>query len=160
MTNTLLVPIHLDALYLPKDTSVLEEMTDYSKLPYYQGRELVNRGSAYLSETVLSKPFKQTNLTLKAGIHLHWALPDALTNGTVREGDEDRRIKFPLVPNCWLIIRRGGNKPEKKWVVESDYLYAENETPEDTINILYHPASNESRSYRFLGRKLELGEWR
>jgi len=158
MTNTLLVPIHLDALYLPKDTSVLEEMTDYTNLPYYQGRELVNRGSAYLSETVLSKPFKQTNLTLKAGIHLHWALPDALTNGIAREGEEG--ITFPLVPNRWLIIRRGGNKPEKKWVVESDYLYAENETPEDTINILYHPGSNESRPYRFLGRKLELGEWR
>jgi hypothetical protein len=33
--TTLLVPVYLDALYLPTKTNVLEEMTDYSKLPYY-----------------------------------------------------------------------------------------------------------------------------
>lgn len=32
--------------------------------------------------------------------------------------------------------------------------------PEDTINILYDPATNEYQPYRFLGRKLELGAWR
>jgi hypothetical protein len=70
MTNTLLVPIHLDALYLPKDTSVLEEMTDYSKLPYRsKSGNVINREYAYLSETVLSPPFENLNLTLKAGIH-------------------------------------------------------------------------------------------
>jgi hypothetical protein len=36
----------------------------------------------------------------------------------------------------------------------------ENDTPEDTINILYYPATNECQPYRFLGRKLELGQWR
>ncbi len=156
MTNSLLVPIYLDALYLPTETQVLEEMTDYSELPYYKGAELVKRDRAYLSETVLSRPFKQTNLTLKAGIHLHWSLPDALTNGIVRDGDPDPRIKFPLVPNRWLIIRRGGNKQEKIWVVESDYLYPEGVTQADAINILHQPANNEYQPYRFLGRKLEL----
>lgn len=34
MTNYLLVPIHLDALCLNEQKAVIEEMTDYSKLPY------------------------------------------------------------------------------------------------------------------------------
>lgn len=156
MTNTLLVPIHIDALYLPTDTSVMEEMTDYSKLPYRDRvGNVTNREYAYLSETVLSPPFENLNLTLKAGIHLHWAMPDALTNGMAKADG----ITFPLVPNRWLIIRRGGNKPEKQWVVESDYLYSEGETPPDTINILHHPGSGEYQPFRFLGRKWELAQW-
>lgn len=39
-------------------------------------------------------------------------------------------------------------------------MYPEGATPEDTINILYYPVTNEYRPYRFLGRKLELGAWR
>ncbi|MBE9243844.1 hypothetical protein IQ223_04585 [Microcystis aeruginosa LEGE 00239] len=156
--TTLLVPVYLDALYLPTKTNVLEEMTDYSKLPYYKDTELQKRGKAYISETVLTVPFTQPQLSLKAGIHLHWSLPDALTNGIARDGEQG--ITFPLVPNRWLIIRRGSNIAEKKWVVESDYLYPEGATPEDTINILYYPVTSEYRPYRFLGRKLELGAWR
>lgn len=162
MSNTLLVPIALDALYLDKNKSVLSEMTDYSKLPYNysSGGESVNpnRGKGYLSETVLSPPFTNLNLTLPKGIHLHWSLPEALTTG-IAESDG---ITFPLVPNRWLIIRRGGGKPEKQWVVESDYLYPEihadaRDIPANTINILHQPASGESAPFRFLGRKWELG---
>jgi len=69
MVNTLLVPIHLDALYLPAKTSVMEEMTDYSKLSYRNKiGHVINYDAAYLSETVLSPPFANPNLTLKAGI--------------------------------------------------------------------------------------------
>lgn len=160
MVNTLLIPIHLDALCLPADTSVMEEMTDYSKLPYLNKTGgTTNPDSAYLSETALSPPFGNPNLTLKAGIHLHWALPDALTTGKA----EADGITFPVVPNRWLIVRRGGNKPEKQWVVESDYLYpesAEGETPPDAINILHNPGTGEFQPFRFLGRKLELSQWR
>jgi hypothetical protein len=88
MVNTLLLPIHLDALYLPAKTSVMEEMTNYSKLPYRKKTSGVdNSNYAYLSETVLSPPFENPNLTLKAGIHLHWALPDALTIGKASRWD-------------------------------------------------------------------------
>jgi hypothetical protein len=120
MTNTLLVPIHLDALYLRTDTSVMEEMTDYSKLPYRDQKSNVkNNDKAYISSSVLSPPFENLNLRLKAGIHLHWAMPDALTNGIAKADG----ITFPLVPNRWLIMRSGGNKNPQQWVVESDYLY-------------------------------------
>lgn len=156
MTNTLLVPIHLDALYLHTNTAVMEEMTNYSKLPYRKPGSMVNREAAYLSETVLSPPFPNLNLTLKAGIHLHWILPDALMTGKA----ESDGITFPHVPNRWLIVRRGGNKAEKQWVVVSDYLYAEGETPTDAINILYQPSSGEYQPFRYLGCKWELNQWR
>jgi len=167
MTNTLLVPIHLDALYLRTNTSVMEEMTDYRNLPYFDSSTfLQNSDKAYISSSVLSPPFENLNLTLKAGIHLHWAMPDALTNGIAKADG----ITFPLVPNRWLIMRSGGNKDPQQWVVESDYLYPENSNPsnkEEHTNILHHPdrtnpdiTKREYQPFRFLGRKLELKEWR
>lgn len=158
MTNILLVPTHLDALYLNREEAVVEEMTDYSKLPYFDGQQQQNNDKPYISDTVLSPPFENLNLNLKAGIHLHWALPDALTRGKVAE---DSSIQFPLVPNRWLIQRRGGGLPDKQWVVESDYLYADGEEPEDTINILHEPTGEDGdrAPFRYLGRKLELSQW-
>ncbi|HBE33110.1 MAG TPA: hypothetical protein DD990_17790, partial [Cyanobacteria bacterium UBA11368] len=160
MTNALLVPIHLDALYLPADTSVLEEMTDYRNLPYFDKANILkNSDKAYISSSVLSPPFENLNLKLKAGIHLHWSLPDALTNGIAKADG----ITFPLVPNRWLIVRRGGNKGEKQWVVESDYLYPDGvDRLTEPINILHHPDSKkkEYQPFRFLGRKWELEQWR
>ncbi len=158
MTNILLVPIHLDGLYLKQLEAVVEEMTDYSKLPYFDGQQQRNNDNPYISDTVLSPPFEQPNLNLKPGIHLHWALPDGLTQGIVLE---DGSMEFPLVPNRWLIRRSGGGLPDKQWVVESDYLYADGEEPEDTINILHHPTGEDGdrRPFRYLGRNLELSQW-
>ncbi len=162
MVNTLLVPIHLDALYVPTSTtSVLEEMTDYRNLPYFEkGKNLKNSEKAYISNSVLSPPFENLNLSLKAGIHLHWAMPDALTNGIASSDG----ITFPLVPNRWLIVRRGGNKGDQQWVIESDYLYPDGvvRLPEQPINILHHPDRNQTeyQPFRLLGRKWELTEWR
>ena len=75
----LLVPIHLDALVITKDLYVLGSMADFSRLPYFNGSRDVHPDTAYLSEEILSHPFRSQDLPLKPGIHLHWALPDALT---------------------------------------------------------------------------------
>lgn len=56
------------------------------------------------------------------GIYLHWKLPAALRHGT-QQADGD--IKFPLVPNRWLVIRYSGALEKRvatAWVVESDFL--------------------------------------
>ncbi len=166
--SVFLVPIHLDALVLSKEESVVEEMTDYTKLPYFNKRHSPqNIRNSYLGDTVLSPPFENPNLTLDAGVHLHWALPEGLTRGVSKEDG----IEFPLVPNRWLIIRSGGNQKDKQWVVESDYLYPEGkEWAYGTVNILHEPDKgideyqpdkgiDEYQPFRFLGRKLELSEW-
>ncbi|WP_293116339.1 hypothetical protein [Moorena sp. SIO4G3] len=48
---------------------------------YFDGTLDVNPNIANISEEIVSQPFQNQNLYLKAGIHLHWALPDALTKG-------------------------------------------------------------------------------
>src|SRR4028118_26247 len=79
MSNILMVPIHLDALFLKNDKLVVDPMADPTRLPYFNGERDVNPNVANISEEVVTQPFQNKNFYLKAGIHLHWALPDALT---------------------------------------------------------------------------------
>src|ERR1700761_2812357 len=49
-------------------------------------------------------PFNR-DATLEAGIHVHWALPDALTAATVIQGKGTKELVFPAVPDLWLVVR-------------------------------------------------------
>lgn len=168
MSSVLFVPIHLDALVLSHDRSVVDATTDFRRLPYFDGNRDVNTNTAYISEEVVSQPFQNQNLHLAAGIHLHWALPDALTKGTQTNG----HTSFPAVPNRWLVTRSQNQRDEpgearwtvkKQWIVESDYIYPEGEgesagavaIPQtiDAANGRYHP-------YRYLARAMTLDVWR
>ncbi len=163
MTTLLAVPIHLDALYLPKARYVTEPMADFTRLPYFDaelGRD-INPDTPYLSEAILSKPFQDQRLRLKAGIHLHWSLPDALTQAQ----HKGNVTTFPTVPNRWLISRsrQGGDQsfnPEKQWVVESDFLSEDNP---GSINYPSFPEQMSStisgRPFRYLGRRIPLESW-
>jgi hypothetical protein len=163
MAEILMVPIQLDALYLKRDRSVVETMADFSRLPYCDGNRDINPDVANLSEEILSQPFEDRGLQLKAGVHLHWALPDALTRGyqprNASGNESERSIIFPRVPNRWLVTRTdaGGRR---QWVVESDYLHPAggNRQP----NAISYPYASKSppQPYRYLGRKLPLAEWK
>ncbi|NEQ65138.1 MAG: hypothetical protein F6K21_06495 [Symploca sp. SIO2D2] len=92
----------------------------------------VNGDHTFLSDTVFRGPnpsFSGENdtWTPPAGLHLHWALPDALTTQRV-DPKSDGKSRFPQVPNRWLIVlstKESGSWTQKtSWVVESDYLYA------------------------------------
>ncbi len=117
MTTILMAPIHLDALFLQRDQAMQDAMADFTRLPYFDGTRDVNSDIAYISEEIVTHPFQIPNLRLGAGVHLHWALPDALTHGTHTDGS----TAFPLVPNRWL-VSRNQNGAVTQWVVESDYL--------------------------------------
>jgi len=115
----LMVPIRLNALYVKgEELSVVEQGAHFPSLPYFEKtfKEEINCETANISESIVSQPFQNKNLRLGHGIHLHWALPDALTRG-------DSGLNFPEVPNRWLITRRKNGTVEKQWVVESDYLF-------------------------------------
>ena len=94
MSNILLVPVHLDALCLKTDLSVVEAKVDFSRLPYWDGKREINHDVANISEELLARPFEDRGLQLKAGVHLHWALPDALTKGEI----EGKRHELPGCP--------------------------------------------------------------
>lgn len=158
-----MVPVHLDALYLESETSVIEAMADFSRLPYNDGTRDVNSEIANISEELVSQPFQNDNLRLKPGVHLHWALPDALTKGT----QTAKGTVFPAAPNRWLITRRiqqqGRYVADNQWVVESDYLYREGVGGQaGGVNIPYAPdaARGERQPFRYLGRNLPLDTWR
>jgi hypothetical protein len=82
MTAVLAVPVRLDALFLEQDRVILPPTADFSKLPYRTSHGDVNPDVAWLSEEIVPHPFEGPNFVLKAGLHLHWALPDSFLRGT------------------------------------------------------------------------------
>jgi hypothetical protein len=81
MHQAVMVPVHADVLVLRHDTPVLEPMADFSRLPHATPAGDANADVAYVSEEILSCPFEDNGHMLRAGVHLHWSLPDALTRG-------------------------------------------------------------------------------
>src|SRR5689334_1087043 len=104
MSPYLVVPIRLDALVLEHDQLVAEASAEYARQPYTDGFQDYGTDVANLGEEILSRPFQNQNLLLRRGVHLHWALPDALTRARGADGP----AAFPSVPNRWLVLRSGG----------------------------------------------------
>jgi len=148
--NIVMIPVHLDALFLSHDQLVTEAKADFSRLPYNDGQEDINPDTVNISESVLSKPFQNQNLNLRSGIHLHWALPDGLTKGAAGGTADD----YPAVPNRWLVARKENGTITKQWVVESDYLHSEG--AENTYGSIAYPIDTPSgQPFRYMGRQLE-----
>lgn len=157
MSNQLsMIPIHLDGFFLQRETLVTEAFADFSRLPFSSSEGDYHPDTANISEAILSLPFQNQNLNLKRGMHLHWALPDALTQGGAGGTADD----YPAVPNRWLITRRKYGALQKQWVVESDYLHAGRDNPYQSIAFpVDTQASATDQPYRYLGRQLEANGW-
>lgn len=117
MSEKILVPIKIEALVVDKITA---KDTAYNWKNFYIDYEgLYTRLGTALEPGDL-KELNRGGFCEK-GVHLHWALPAALTNGIQKEG----KALFPTVPNRWLVIRTHlvNNQPViKKWLLESDYI--------------------------------------
>ncbi|WP_328477691.1 hypothetical protein OHS71_06430 [Streptomyces sp. NBC_00377] len=148
----LVVPVHLDALCLAGDLDVRGPDNDFSRLPYRDPATGLdqNEDLPYVSEIMVRTPFQDEDFRLRAGIHLHWALPDGLTRMVQRE---DGTTAVPAVPNRWLVTRSRDGRVEEEWVVESDYL------SDDNPAAVRYPVPGPGRPYRRLGRKLPLDVW-
>jgi hypothetical protein len=163
-TNTpaapgLIVPINVAALCVGNDTQPIFEQTpyDFTQLPTSDDTEIPN-----ISETVMTGD----NVNLKPGIHLHWALPDALTHGVDQEGTG--AMTFPPIPDRWLVTRIYTNlsnpaKPTneiKSWVVESNYLSTSNPDPQrESITVPYLSNEPGAQPYRYMGRVSDYEDW-
>lgn len=174
----LLIPLHLDAFYLPHGRSAITPLADFSRLPYTNGEQDLNPDIAPLSEEILSQPFQDRSLYLPPGTHLHWALPDGLTNGVHIRRDTDGRanpvngvlvgqdLVFPFVPDRWLVTRSDSDG-RQQWVVESNYLHPPAESPLDAtseatsppaITYPYHDGTH-PQPFRYLGRAVPWADW-
>ena len=128
MSRYLMVPVQLDGLYVAgEETTAVRQSPYFERQPYNETamKQPFNSDIANVSESLLSVPFQSQTVRLSHGIHLHWAMPDALTRG-------DSQLNFPAVPERWLVTRKrleqstGLWKKDQQWVVESNYLYPPN----------------------------------
>lgn len=151
-----MIPMRVVALRLNAPSSMHGAMADFSRLPFVGREGDVNSNAAYLSETVVSPPFDHS-LTLPAGVHLHWFLPDAMAQSRDTRDASDETFEFPAVPTAWHVVREVEGKPElrKAWVVESDYLH-DVETRPDSNSICFPITPGAAQKYgapfRHMGR--------
>lgn len=108
-----------------------------------------------LGSSITPHAFTEYQRCLKAGVHLHFILPDAFKHGTVKEGE----YVFPTVPNRYVITRMyeaDGNIQVKCFIVESDFLRSALDPDEDDEDYTVIPyLDGSSHPYRFMGRRYE-----
>lgn len=159
--RALVVPVRVDALTVAepgaepdaRPTVTAGPLADFSRLPFHDGRRDVNPGRPHLGETVADTPFEEGSAWPAPGVHLHWALPGALTRGRHRPGAD---VEFPNAPNRWLV-----GAPDGWWVVESDYLHPEGvDAAASAISYLMPVAERVRAPFRYVGRQVRLDEWR
>ncbi len=133
MTDTaLIVPIDVTALVVGKpDLAAVNGFAavaaNFAMLPHAQAP------GPYLADPLLPRPFDSVSSqdALRAGIHLHWALPDAIARGTTSGVG---KVIFNQAPNLWMVTRvatqeGSGTTVQTAWVIEGDYLW----DPETTV---------------------------
>ena len=103
----LTVPIHVDALALGRRRQVLPPDADFGLLPRTGPETDLNPGRAWLSEEIAPEPFGEDRVTLEAGVHLHWALPDVYHKGRSHGAFAQFRIPHEILP-----VLDGGALPD------------------------------------------------
>jgi len=111
------------------------------------------------------------------GVHLHWALPDALTRGRQKQPANPQAPRgapeFPPIPNRWMVQRisqkpRSNSAPAtspgspleisvRAWVVESDYLYGA-QKPEE-VDAVTFPRPDEYALFDYVGKSFAYANW-
>lgn len=162
-TRTLIAPIKVYAVYQEEDRAVVGPEMDFESLPYFDrtaGLDM-NPDVPYLAESVIPRPFADTDFLLRQGVHLQWDFPRFLRR--TRHG-ANSAIEFPPVPTRWLVSRFAADSstPDRQWIVESDALlddlqgaaiYDMAQTSVET-NIY-----SGDRPYTYMGRTALLDEW-
>src|SRR3954470_4591271 len=107
----LVVPIDVEALCvnsqpIPNGLGFMPAVTSFDRLPY-AGQ---SSPSPFLGERAMAQPFNGGTSVGQPGIHLHWAMPDALMHGErkVDSGGKPVRrapIHFGKLPDRWLVTR-------------------------------------------------------
>jgi hypothetical protein len=151
----LVVPIDLKALCIGSDPGA-----EFNQAPYNFEKL---KSPPYLSET--AELVGKTNM--QRGVHLHWALPDAINQGVQ---NKDGTI-FHSIPDRWLITRvisneKSGSAPTfERWLLESNFTDVEDpnmQSGRKSVTSPYNPYNNEGTlgtPWRYLGRVLPLQDW-
>ncbi|MEJ8853001.1 hypothetical protein WKW79_00385 [Variovorax robiniae] len=119
----LLVPIDVQALYIEPGNA--EKMV---RLPMLVAG--ANGVGVSNPEDGMPDPFTE-GTPREPGVHLHWAMPDALLRGTFAQRDSGsaNRLQLPLLPDRWVVLRillpaGGTDAVMTGWVLEADRAIA------------------------------------
>jgi hypothetical protein len=117
----LVVPVDIVAFCVSESDSINGTPSFSGATINYAALNQTN-ANAYLGASATRPLTFEALKPLEAGVHLHWALPDALIKGKV---DDSTPLSFPVVPNRWLVTRfaiDGQTITPTSFVVESDGL--------------------------------------
>jgi hypothetical protein len=121
--HRLLVPIDVQALYVQEGTK--EKMVSLPMLVAGAGGHGVED-----PEDGLPDPFSE-GAPRPPGVHLHWAMPDALLRGRLEQRTDGapNRLGLPVLPDRWTVLRillpRGAREVVVTgWVLEADRAIA------------------------------------
>jgi hypothetical protein len=121
--HRLLVPIDVQALYV--QTGNTEQMVRLPMLVAGPNGQVVTD-----PEDGMPDPFANGQMR-PPGVHLHWAMPDALLRGTLdqRADGAANRLSLPLLPDRWVVLRLllpigGKDATITGWVIEADRAVA------------------------------------
>lgn len=112
--SRVLVPIDVQALYVPEN-----DPERYVRLPF----ALTTPDDG--PPEPMPAPF-DPGVTRPPGVHLHWALPDALLRGTLEDRrGQPNRLDLPPLPDRWVVLRLVAPRDAlivhvSGWVIESD----------------------------------------
>lgn len=176
----LFVPINVEAFCVNAKMQACQffpPLTHLEDLPYAGDGYQYTR--PFLSESVISKPLHAEALDPQDhGVHLHWAMPDALMHGEQEASEAKPRlagkqssgaVRFPRLPDRWLVTRTqlsgSGAGQAQEWVVDSRVLSDKIDT--GNRGSIAVPWGNDNPSgmkygekpFRFLGRTLPLAQW-
>lgn len=153
MQKVLLVPIQVNVTLETQGSFIIEPQTDFSKLPHRlkdsQGYRDINSNHPYTAASVATQPFQGQQFFLRKGVHLHWVLPEAYRQSTIKNGEwQDRKA-----PNRWLVSKteKATQKVMGQWVVESDYLFPDGQNKNGVASCILNPTEGQ-KPYRFMGR--------
>ena len=155
MSEYLLVPTNIQAFLVGKPSA--DKLYDLVLVPRDED-ELLD----WYFESRNFFAFDQQSKTkpLERGIHLHWALPSALTCSRHYRRDNRDVHEQPFIPNRWLVVRMWRSKENqdissKAWVIESDFL-SDKSQPDSTAFLIQSP----SLEVKFAGHKTPLETWK
>lgn len=174
--TALVVPIRLDGFLAASPVPCTGPLADFRSLPYVArddgGRYDRNGDTPWLGSSVTRRPGFGQDDVLGAGTHLHWALPDALMVSRAVPGRDGHRL--PPAPDRWLVTRWRDDACERRWLVESDFLWPHDHDfaasalswdpghrhPTDLVSYLLPPdlwdESAHAPPWRYVGRALDL----
>lgn len=147
------VPLQLDALVVNSGLPVVWPNTDYSHLPFRDHNHKIHHSwKPYLHETVQSGHFGHDTLT--KGIHLHWKFPIEFTSGimdaNVGGNNHKATLKFPPLPDRWLIKKKTSTTIHNIWYLESNALHKS--VPFHQIGLTTTiPFDDVDQPFRFMG---------